>query len=221
MTLPFRIAGRAWSLALGLLLPLAAPAASPVPERGSLEFIGNEGQWDERVRYAAALPGGRLFVQPGGLTYAFYDPAFLDQHHHHAGSPAPATPANGAIAAHAYSVFFEQASPRAHLMATEATPGERNYFVGSDARRWASHVRGYHRLRYVALWPGIDLTLYENQTQRLEYDVLLAPRANPARVALRYDGATALTLSAAGSLIIKTSVGTTTELAPQDRKSVV
>lgn len=213
MTLPFRFAGRAWSLALGLL-PLAARAVSPAPGVASLEFIRNQGQWDEQVRYAAALPSGRLFVQPGGLTYAFYDPAFLDQHHHGAGA-VPAAPASATIAAHAYSVFFERANPRAHLTATEATPGERNYFVGNDARHWASHVRAYRQLRYTALWPGIDLTLYENQTQRLEYDVLLAPRANPARVALRYDGTSALAIDAAGNLVIKTSVSTTTELAPQ------
>ena len=197
------------------MLPLAAQAASPAPERASLEFISNQGQWDEHVRYAAALPSGRLFVQPTGLTYAFYDPAFLDRHHAGSGTPAPPAPTNGAIAAHAYSVFFEKASPRARLAATDATPGERNYFVGSDARRWASHVRAYRQLRYTDLWPGIDLTLYENQTQRLEYDVLLAPRANPARVALRYDGASALALDAAGNLVIKTTVSTTTELAPQ------
>ena len=216
MTLPFRITGRAWGLALGLVLPLATWAASPGPEQASLEFIRNQGQWEEPVRYAAALPSGRLFVQPTGLTYAFYDPAFLAQHHQSGtGATTPAGPADGAIAAHAYSVIFEKASPRARLMATEATPGERNYFVGSDARRWASHVRAYRQLRYTELWPGIDLALYENQTQRLEYDVLLAPRANPARVALRYDGAEALALDAAGNLIIKTSVSTTTELAPQ------
>ena len=214
MMLPFRCAARAGSLVLGLLLPLAARATSPGPAAGSLEFIRNQGQWAEPVRYAAALPGGRLFVQATGLTYAFYDPAFLGQHHH-SGTGAPAAPAGGTIAAHAYSVFFEKASPRARLTATEATPGERNYFVGSDARRWASHVRAYRQLRYSDLWPGIDLTLYENQTQRLEYDVLLAPRANPARVALRYDGASALRLDAAGNLVISTSVRTTTELAPQ------
>ena len=213
MTLPFRIAVRAWSLALGLILPLATRAASPAPEAASLEFIRNQGQWDEAVRYAAALPGGRLFVQPTGLTYAFYDPAFLEQHHRP--GPGATAPANAAIAAHAYSVTFERASPRARLVATDATPGERNYFVGPDERRWASHVPAFRQLRYTDLWPGIDLALYENQTQRLEYDVLLAPRANAARVALRYDGATALALDAAGNLVIKTTVGTTTELAPQ------
>ena len=215
MTLPFRFVGRAWGLVMGLLLPLAGRAVSPGPERASLEFISNQGQWDEHVRYAAALPSGRLFVHPGGLTYAFYDPAFLDQHHHSATATTPApAPTNGTIAAHAYSVFFENASSRTMLTANEATPGERNYFRGSDARRWASHVRAYRQLRYAGLWPGIDLTLYENQAQRLEYDVLLAPRANPARVALRYDGASALSLDAAGNLVIKTSVSTTTELAP-------
>ncbi|WP_460503750.1 DUF7948 domain-containing protein, partial [Hymenobacter agri] len=211
MTLPLRFIGRAWGLVLSLALPVAARAVSPAPERASLEFIANKGQWNEHVRYAAALPGGRLFVQPTGLTYAFYDQAFLDQHHA-GGAPAPAS---DAIAAHAYSVAFEKASPRAQLTASEVVPGERNYFVGSDEAHWASHVRGYRQLRYANLWPGIDLTLYENQTQHLEYDVLLAPHANPARVALRYEGAAALGLDAAGNLVIKTTVGTTTELAPQ------
>jgi gliding motility-associated-like protein len=211
MTLPFRFVGRAWCLVLGLLLPLAGRAVSPVPEGASLEFISNQGQWAAPVRYAAALPSGRLFVQPTGFTYAFYDPAFLDRHHHAAEAPAPD---NGAIAAHAYSVSFEKASPQARLTATDATPGERNYFVGNDERRWASHVRAYRQLRYAGLWPGIDLTLYENHTQRLEYDVLLAPHANPGRVALRYDGTSSLHLDAAGNLVIKTTVSTTTELAP-------
>ena len=216
MMLPFRFTGRAWSLILGLMLPLVARATSPAPERGSLEFIRNQGQWDEQVRYAAALPSGRLFVRPTGLTYVFYDPAFLDQHHHSApGTPAPPAPTGAAIAAHAYSVFFEKASPRASLTAADATPGERNYFVGRDEHHWASHVRAYRQLRYTELWPGIDLTLYENQTQRLEYDVLLAPRADPARVALRYEGTSALALDAVGNLVITTSVSTTTELAPQ------
>ena len=212
MMLPFRFVGRAWGLALGLMLPLVVRAVSPAPAGSSLEFISNQGQWNEAVRYAAALPSGRLFVQPAGFTYAFYDPAFLDQHHRAAG--APVAPATGAVAAHAYSVSFEKASPQARLSASDVTPGERNYFVGTDARRWASHVRAYRQLRYSELWPGIDLALYENHAQRLEYDLLLAPHANPARVALRYDGATALRLDAAGNLVIGTTVSTTTELAP-------
>ena len=203
-----------------LLLPLLAPA-SPVNPAPSLEFIQNKGQWDSRVRYEAALPAGRLFVRADALTYAFLDPAALDHHREvGAGMSAASPQARGAhpggeLAAHAYTVHFEQASGRARLSAETPTAGERNYFKGSDARRWASHVGAFRRLKYEELWPGISLTFYENTTQHLEYDVLLAPGANPARVALRYEGASRLALDAAGNLVITTSVETTTELAPQ------
>ncbi|WP_460617373.1 DUF7948 domain-containing protein [Hymenobacter ruber] len=192
----------------------AARGAAVAPNNPSLEFVQNKGQWDGRVRYEANLPAGTLFVLPDALTYAFLDPAAL---HHHDGAPRPAAGKAKAsdIAAHAYTVHFEKASGRARLTAETPTAGERNYFIGSDRGRWASHVGAFRQLRYTSLWPGIDLTLYENTSQHLEYDVLLAPRANPARVALRYDGASALALDAAGNLVIKTTVGTTTELAPK------
>ncbi|MBF9238569.1 gliding motility-associated C-terminal domain-containing protein [Hymenobacter sp. BT683] len=200
------------------LLATAAHAAASEPTAASLEFIQNKGQWDRRVRYQAALPAGRLFVQADALTYTFLDPATLSQHHEGARArPAGANAgaATADIAAHAYTVHFERANPQVRLSAEGPTAGERNYFVGADATRWASHVGAFRRLRYTELWPGIDLTLYENATQHLEYDVLLAPRANPARVALRYDGARDLALNAAGNLVISTTVSTTTELAPK------
>ncbi|WP_310393927.1 gliding motility-associated C-terminal domain-containing protein [Hymenobacter sp.] len=204
---------------MGALQAAPVPPARAVavePGNPSLEFIPNQGQWDGRVRYEAALPAGRLFVQANALTYSFLDPVLLS--HHHGGTTDPATgpaavPAD--VAAHAYTVHFERANARVRLTAETPTAGERNYFVGSDARRWASHVGAFRRLRYEELWPGIGLTLYENAGRQLEYDVLLAPRANPARVALRYEGAAGLALDAAGNLVVKTTVGTTTELAPK------
>jgi gliding motility-associated-like protein len=219
----FRVDARHWRLWLlfVFLLTGARPvrAAGDEPGAPSLEFIPNKGQWEGPVRYEAALPSGRLFVLRDALTYAFVDPALL-RHHREATGKEPAvgtarlaTPTS--VAAHAYTVHFEKASARVRLSAETPTAGERNYFLGADPKRWASKVPAFRRLRYEALWPGIDLTLYENATQRLEYDIHLAPGANPARVALRYDGASGLGLDAAGNLVIKTTVATTTELAPR------
>ncbi|MFC7666866.1 hypothetical protein ACFQT0_05120 [Hymenobacter humi] len=202
--------------ALALAKARPARAASIEPGTPSLEFVQNKGQWDSRVRYEAALPSGTLFVQANALTYNFVDPAALSQHGGETAQPKPASPTSAAgIAAHAYTVHFEQANAGVRLTAETPTAGERNYFVGTDARRWASHVGAFRRLRYTDLWPGIGLTLYENKGQHLEYDVLLAPRANPARVAFRYEGTSALALDAAGNLVIKTTVGTTTEPGAQ------
>jgi hypothetical protein len=217
MPLLFRVDCRPLRAALLFagLLAVGRPARATGQPAGqsSLEFIQNQGQWASPVRYEAALPSGRLFVLRNALTYTFVDPALLS-HHHSAGKTAATAPPASA-AAHAYTVHFERANARPRLTAETRTEGERNYFVGTDPKRWASHVAAYRRLRYEELWPGIGLTLYENARQRLEYDVLLAPRANPARVALRYDGASSLSLDAAGNLVIKTTVATTTESAPQ------
>ncbi|MCC3154435.1 gliding motility-associated C-terminal domain-containing protein [Hymenobacter sp. BT770] len=208
-------------LLLALQPAQAAPArpASVEPAAASLEFIQNKGQWDRRVRYEAALPAGRLFVQADALTYAFVDAALMSNHHGGGGTAnktaASSSGASSSFAAHAYTVHFEKASSRVRLTAETPTAGERNYFVGSDERRWARHVGAFRRLHYASLWPGIGLTLYENTGQHLEYDVELAPHANPAQVALRYEGATSLTLDAAGNLLVRTTVGSTTELAPK------
>jgi hypothetical protein len=195
----------------------ALAASPPLPDNPSLEFIQNKGQWDQRVRYAAALPAGRLFVQADAFTYAFVDPAAF--HHpgsHQAPGPPPAAGADRQkITGHAYTVHFVKASPRAALTAARPTSEVRNYFVGSDEKHWASHVGSFRQLHYAGLWPGIDLQLYENADQHLEYDFLLAPRANPSRVALLYDGADAVSLNNDGNLLVKTSVGSITELAPR------
>ncbi|WP_204376025.1 hypothetical protein, partial [Hymenobacter coccineus] len=58
--------------------PAVAPRSAPNP--AGLEFIENKGQWDARARYAAALPGGRLFLENAALTYLFVDPAALRRH---------------------------------------------------------------------------------------------------------------------------------------------
>jgi hypothetical protein len=191
---------------LSVLPALAGATAAP-----SLEFIQNKGQWAAPVRYAAPLRAGRLFLQSTGLTYSFVDPEAL---HHHEATKNKTVPAGPRIAAHAYTVHFEKANAQPRITAEAPTTEVRNYFIGKDESRWASNVASFRRLHYAGVWPGIDLHLYENAGQRLEYDFLLAPRANPARIALRYEGAEALTLDATGNLVVKTSVNTVTELAP-------
>ena len=192
-------------------LPLLAQASAEPPAR-SLEFIQNKGQWDGRVRYAAPLPAGHLFVEAGALTYSFLDPKQLGRHHH---ATADDTPADAQLRGHAYTMRFVGARAAATLLPTEPTGEVRNYFLGNDPHHWAQQVGGYRELRYQGLWTGIDAHLYENRQGQLEYDFELAAKADPNRIRLRYDGADDLRLTAAGALEIRTSVGLVTELAPQ------
>ncbi|MBO0357017.1 gliding motility-associated C-terminal domain-containing protein [Hymenobacter sp. BT186] len=184
-------------------------AQVPVAAAPSLEFIENRGQWPEPVRYSADIPSGRLFLEPGGLTYSL----LADVPHAHAGQPQPA--ATTALKAHALRVTFEGGAPQPALKPETQTAEVRHYLRGNDPKHWARNVPGFRELRYAGIWPGIGAHFYENQNQQLEYDFELAANAQPAAIQLRYDGADALRLTSDGSLEISTSVGIIRELAPK------
>ena len=201
---------------LGLLITNAFAQAPPHdgPASHSLEFIENKGQWDVHARFAAALPGGRLFAEADGLTFSLLaggGPAQLD---HGSKRPAPTPAADSLLRGHAFTLHFEGAAP-ATITTESPTAEHRNYFLGNDAKHWASDVRSFRALHYAGLWPGVSARVYESADQHLEYDFELAPGAKPAAIGLRHDGADGLALDATGNLLVKTSVGTVTERAPQ------
>ena len=210
LPLPLRVAAL-----LSLLAPSARAQTSIPPADASLEFVENKGQWDAHARYAAALPGGRLFAEASGLTFALVDAPALAHHGHETSRETPhPTTADSVLRGHAVTLRFVGAAGQ--LRATEITAEHRNYFLGNDPKQWASDVRGFRRLHYAGLWPGVDAQVYESADQHLEYDFELAPGADPASIALRHEGADAVRLDAAtGRLLVQTSVGTITERAPQ------
>ncbi|MGY3088312.1 hypothetical protein ACVWYF_001345 [Hymenobacter sp. UYAg731] len=197
----------------------AQPTTPPVSATPTLEFIENKGQWDGHARYVAALPSGRLFAEADGLTFALLSAPALAHHgaatHQEPADGPPAAPADSVFRGHAVTLRFVGAAPSARLVPAEATADRRNYFLGADPRHWAQDVRGYHRLRYAGLWPGVDAQVYESIDQQLEYDFELAAGADPAAIVLRHDGAEKVQLDAAGNLLLQTSVGRIVEHAPQ------
>lgn len=52
---------------------------------------------------------------------------------------------------------------------------------------------------YQDVYPGIDLVYYGNQRQ-LEYDLVVAPGADPAEIKLAFEGAKILEVSLGGNL---------------------
>ena len=149
-----------------LLLGRHAGAIAQDTAAPTLEFIENKGQWDGHARYAAALPSGRLFAEADGLTFALIDAPGLAHHgataHAEPSDSPPAAPADSVFRGHAVTLRFVGAAPTARLLPAEATADRRNYFLGSDPKHWAQDVRGYHRLRYAGLWPGVDAQVYES-----------------------------------------------------------
>ena len=78
--------------------------------------------------------------------------------------------------------------------------GVTHYLLGADTGRWVRSAPAYGRVRCRDVYPGIDL-VFHGDHQALEFDFHIAPGADPARIRLRYRGASKLRLDSAGDLV--------------------
>lgn len=113
---------------------------------------------------------------------------------------------------HAYEVTFPGSSPNPDILPDKVSSSYNNYFIGNDPSKWASHCKISGALLYKNIYPGVDVRYYTNNGQ-LKYDIIVNPGGDLSKVALQFNGTDGLSLKN-GNLIIKTSVGNVTELAP-------
>jgi hypothetical protein len=141
-----------------------------------LSFEANEGQSDPRVRFLARGPGFTLFLT----------------------TSAEAVLVSGQGQPQVVRIELADANPRPEVCASEERAANGYYFIGNDPMRWRNRVAHYGRVRYAAVYPGIDLVYYGNGG-RLEYDWVVAPGADPRRIQMR--------LATAGSLRLDEASG--------------
>lgn len=107
------------------------------------------------------------------------------------------------------------ANPRAAITGENLLPGVSHYFKGRDRTQWRTAVPHFAQVRRQDVYPGVDLLFY-GAPQRLEYDFVIAPAANPEEIRMSFtlDGmekgnsAPAFpTMDANGNLVFSTPAG--------------
>lgn len=83
--------------------------------------------------------------------------------------------------------------------------GAVNVLVG-DRRRWRTGIPTFGRVRYPGVWPGIDVEFY-GRDGALEYDVRVAPGADPQRAGVRVTGVRGVRLARTGDAVVRTGRG--------------
>jgi hypothetical protein len=84
--------------------------------------------------------------------------------------------------------------------------GETNYFIGKDSRRWRAHVPHFAQVDAASAAPGVDMVLYGND-EGVEYDLRVAPGADPAALRFKISGADAMRMAANGDIVLKAGGG--------------
>jgi Beta-propeller repeat len=185
--------------------PLAKSASVPrarineVYGNVPLHFETNQGQSSPQVKFLSRGAGYTVFLTPGEAVLVLTGLAPSAKETGTLQGPEPGTRT-------ALRLSFLGANPEPRVTGHEELPGTVNYFVGKDRQQWQTRVAMYARVHYQELYPGIDLVYYGNQRQ-LEYDLVLAPGADPQRIALNIEGADHIDVDAAGDLLISTAGG--------------
>jgi hypothetical protein len=167
-----------------------------------LRFEANLGQTDSRVKFVSRGADSALFLTATDAVLTLDEPSEhgdVAQNSLHAMQPVNRNRT-------ALRMSLEGADTSAEVRGLASLPGKSNYFVGNDPRSWRTNVPVYSKVKYRSVYPGVDLVYY-GSNRALEYDFVVAPRADPARIRLKLDGADGTSIATNGDLVMTTSAG--------------
>lgn len=210
----------ATALALGLLTFYAPAArgreaheAAPpgyLHARSPLAFEPNLGQADSAAPVLAHGPGYTLELSASGVVLNLSPPRR---------PPAPPAGVTGPPAPPSrVHLRLLGANAAANLEPVRPLPGVVNYYLGDDPARWRTGIPTFARAVAGEVYRGVDLVYYGTDGQ-LEYDFVVAPGADPNRIALAFasDGSEAppaVTIDADGALRLELPHGSLLLRAP-------
>jgi hypothetical protein len=105
----------------------------------------------------------------------------------------------------AVKLSFVGSNSDVHPSGGEKTEAVISYFKGRP-EEWKIGIPTYSRIVYRGLWPGIDLVYYGTM-DRLKYEFIIHPGADPSYIKLAYSGVNDLRVNGEGCLEMRTPVG--------------
>jgi hypothetical protein len=166
--------------------PALAQAAAALA-KSPLRFEANQGQFAPSVRYAARTAGFALALTARGASLRFADSRPLD-------------------IALLDSNLWPLIQPLDRLSA------QTDYFIGAK-QNWHPGVTNYSRVKYQAVYPGIDVVYYGKGSQ-LEYDFVLQAGADASAIRMQFSDAGKVMVTPAGDLGVVTANGLVLQKKP-------
>ncbi len=158
----------------------------------NLLFIENVGQFDSGARYQVRGVGGTLWLAQDALWLTVLEP-----------TPEPsAIPTRGVN----LRLSFPGANPTPRIEPFDPLATTISYFTGNDPAKWHADVPVWGGVRYVDLYPGVDLELREANGQ-LQLRLIAGTAEDAAQVRLNIEGAEAINLTD-GAIHVQSAIGT-------------
>jgi hypothetical protein len=169
---------------IATLALVQAHAATPRDLAHSLPIVfePNAGRWDPQVKFSARTDNYRVFLTARGAELSASQPS----------ADHPRT----------VSISMLNANPQAEVSGADELRCQTSYFLGNRKENWRTGVPNYARVRYRAIYPGIDLVYY-GANRELEYDFVVGPGADPSRIRLQFRGIERISVTPDGDLLVE------------------
>lgn len=149
-----------------------------------MRFEANQGQFEAPVRFVTQGSGYTLFLTEDEAVLSLRRSASSEPPSAEGDDPATTLPGRPADAVVRMTLVGANANPT--VSGQDQMITRSNYLVGERAA-WRTNVPNYAKVHYDEVYDGIDLIYYGNQ-QRLEYDFVVQPGADPDVIMLDFDG---------------------------------
>lgn len=165
--------------------PSSMSSASAI-NRLPLMFESNRGQSDASVRFLSRGAGFQAFFRDSSATIVVGKRA--------------------SVQSSRVEISLIGSSRKVRPIAEDRLLGTTNYLLDGDAAQFVTDVESFSRIRYEPVYPGVDLIYYGTQGA-LEYDLVVAPHADPHKIKLGFAGVDNIRLSRDGELVLQTPSG--------------
>jgi hypothetical protein len=181
-----------------------------------LAFEQNQGQTDAQVKYVARGRGYTLFLTANDAVFSLHSSSNSGDRSTVSRSAASDSYVSGAKRSGKHDTQQDSsavvrmqllgANSRAKVAASNEFSGTANYFLGNDPGKWRRNVPRYERVSYQDVYPGVNMAFHGAQ-QQVEFDFLVAPRANPEPIVFHFTGAQGMKTDDSGNLVVSSSAG--------------
>jgi hypothetical protein len=153
-----------------------------------MRFEENIGQTDNRVRFISHGPGYTLFLTADEAVFKPSGHGLASVGKWRGPKSVRDRLLSKETEASVVRMKLKGAKGTTTITGLDKLPGVSNYFIGQNPNKWHKGVASYAKVRYSEIYSGIDLVYY-GTGNRVEYDFIVKPGADPKQVLLSFDGA--------------------------------
>lgn len=196
---------------------LVERAAAPPTGFGNVPafFEANMGQHDPAVRFKArARSGYSLFLTATDAVYV------VPEKKQKSGEIETRPLDDVSSRAAAVWMKLDGADPNSRSEGLEELAGKTNYIRGGTEGPSRTNIPNYEGVRMADVYPGIDVVWKGVAADKVQYDFVVKPNADPGRIAWKVEGADGVSLNDAGDLLIATEFGTIRQQKPYSYQEI-